>query len=357
MELETDHHESKVVELLSGVDALYASSKTVVPNDLFASLMEVKSIPEESIDLRYLPIAGQQFEISSYAWGRYPVFIEHEFGRVGFTKSEKMPGIRLQIRSKFLHAVGAEKALEWFTTILKDLRIYPSWTLSRLDLFADIQGWDLRHSDQDQFATRASDLTSRKVSNNFSGFEFGRRKSGTINARIYDKTREMLKQPNGWTFDQWGERFDHSLPVWRIEFEFHTELLREAGIPTAQIGLENKGALWAYATESWLTHHLPGVDSNKARWVLSPEWLAIQNVKLRGKCIPIQRIRDKEDALDIQRLIPGLFGYVTSVGAKMGAHDLRTALDVAFQVLSHDEREGRRSAIDTLEYKKNRPRR
>lgn len=224
MELELEQRTPRLVELVSGVDALYASSRTAVTGEFFRMPMEMKEFAGEAdLSLPLLNISGQSFGVSNYSWGRYPVFLEHEFGRLGFTKSEKLPGIRLQIHSKYLHAVGAEKALDWFTQRLHEIEVHPAWTLSRLDLFADVQGWDLHHYDKEQFRTRASDLTSRKVSNRFSGFEFDRRKTGSINVRIYDKTLEMLKSPNGWTVEQWGSRFDHDHPVWRTEFEFHTK--------------------------------------------------------------------------------------------------------------------------------------
>lgn len=355
MRLENGPETPRLVELVSGVDALYASSRTDVTTDFFKTLTEMKAFAgENDLVLPLLNISDERFEVSNYSWGRYPVFMEHEFGRLGFTKSEKLPGIRLQIRSKFLHAVGAEKALDWFTQKLHEIAVHPAWTLSRLDLFADVQGWDLHHYDQEQFITRASDLTSRKVSNRFSGFEFGRRKTGSINARIYDKTLEMLKSPNGWTFEQWGSRFQHDLPVWRIEFEFHTRLLREVGIPTAEQGLARRSELWAYATDKWLTHRDIGEDSNKSRWPISSEWTQIQNVDLRGKSVAIERIRESEDDLALQRLIPGLHGYLTSVGARLGATDLSSALDVAFDVIDCEEKAGRRSTSEILEYKKNR---
>jgi hypothetical protein len=354
MTLDNSHKDRKLTELLSGVDALYASSRTAFDLGFFKTISAMKVFAGEGDQsFPILTISDQPFHVSNYSWGRYPVFIEHEFGRLGFTNSETLPGIRLQIRSKYLHAVGADEALAWFTRRLQDIDIHPSWTLSRLDLFADVQGWDLHHYDENRFLCRASDLTSRKVRNRFSGFEFGRRKTGTINARIYDKTLEMQKNPNGWTLHQWGEKFNPHVPVWRTEFEFHTTLLREAALPTARHGLEQRGGLWAYGTE-WLSFHDEDNDSNKSRWPLASEWKQIQNVSLRGSAVPIERIRKSEDELRIERLLPATFGYLTSLGACKGATDLKTTLQVAYDLISEQEKLGRRSTANSLIEKKSR---
>jgi hypothetical protein len=344
----------KLTELLSGVDALYASSRSAFGADFFSMLIGLKEFAGKDDSFADLNIAEQIFQVSNYSWGRYPVFLEHEFGRIGFTKSENLPGIRLQIRSKYLHAVGPDVALEWFTKLLKEVEIHPAWTLSRLDLFADVQGWNLHHFDEERFSCRASDLTSRKVRNKFSGFEFGRRKTGTINARIYDKTREMEKTPNGWTLAQWGEKYDKELPVWRIEFEFHTTLLREIGIASAEQALARTPEFWAYGTDEWLTFRDQSTDSNKSRWPIAQEWQQIQNASLRGSAVPIERIRKVEEELIIQRLIPGTFGYLTSLGACKGANDYKSMMKVAYDILEEEERAGRRSAKATLIEKKRR---
>ena len=355
MTLESLASTSRLVELVSGVDALYASSKTVIPNEFFKNLITMKEhVRGSDSSPILLDISGQKFEVSDHAWGRYPVAIDHEFGRLGFTKSESLPGLRLQVRSKYLHAVGAQQALNWFTSRLHDLDIHPLWTLSRLDLFTDVQGWKLQAKDEHFFKCRASDMTSRKVSNKFSGFEFGRRKTGTINARIYDKTLEMLKNPNGWTYSQWGDRFNHDERVLRIEFEFHTALMREVGIITADQGLMLTPELWAYATDNWLTFRESSEDTNDSRWATAPEWRDIQNASLRGTAIAIERIRKREDEIAMSRLIPGLHGYLTSVGARLGATDLRSTLEAAFDLINKEEELGNRSTSEKLQYKKSR---
>ena len=134
---------SSFVELASGVDALYASSRPLISQDFFKELLILKeqSNSNDSM-LSFLSMGKERYQVGSRAWGKYPVFLEHEFGRIGFSQSETLPGVRLQIRSKFLHSLGAEGALLWFTDRLGEMGILVYWTLSRLDLYTDIQGWN-----------------------------------------------------------------------------------------------------------------------------------------------------------------------------------------------------------------------
>lgn len=355
MELLNGSDRPALIELASGVDALYASSKNVVPRQFYEELLALKSMAlDPATSLVASHFAGEHFDVGGYNWGKYPVFLEHEFGRIGFIQSEHLPGVRLQIRSKLLHALGPGKALAWFSEKLEEMDIRTAWTLSRLDLFADFQGWDPTSDDGKRFVCRASDMTRHVVRKHFSGFTFGRRKSGTITARIYDKTLELQKTNNGWVEDLWRGRRDPLLPVWRTEFEFSSTLLRQVGIASAEQGLAQANDLWAYATDKWLTFRDISEDSNKSRWPISREWEAIQGASLRGDSLGIERIRAGESVASIRRLTPGLRGYVTSVGARLGAEDLGSAMDAAYRVLADDERRTGFSVQAILDEKKSR---
>ena len=111
-------------------------------------------------------------------------------------------------------------------------------------------------------------------------------------------------------------------------------------------------ALWAYANDVWFTVRDIGEDSNKSRWPISPEWLQIQNSTLRGKAVPIERIRENEMSVSLQRLIPAMHGYLTSVGAKLGATNLATCLEAAGELLRVAEETGKISTLEKLALKK-----
>lgn len=86
MELEDVQRASRLVELNSGVDALYASSRSPVPNDFFQSMLERKlEAGEDELGLFPVNISGVGFEVSSHSWGKYPISVKHEFGEMGFS--------------------------------------------------------------------------------------------------------------------------------------------------------------------------------------------------------------------------------------------------------------------------------
>jgi hypothetical protein len=266
MELDTDSRDlpTGIVELNAGVDALYASSRQKIRADLYQNLFNMRQTFADGFHGAYIA-DGEVFEIGERGWGKYPIFIRHEFGRLGFSFSDHIPGVRLQVRAEYLHAVGPQKALDWFSDVLEAFGVTPQWTLSRLDLFADLQGWDLQASDEPRFSCRASQVAKYEDRGVLTGFSFGRRSSKTVSGRIYDKTIEISKEKNYWVPMLWNEKFNPEERVLRVEFELATKVLHELGIRTLEEALHEMGAIWGYCVDDWLTFRDQSDDSNKSR--------------------------------------------------------------------------------------------
>ena len=65
-------------------------------------------------------------------------------GLVGITKSEHLPAFRVQPRAEFIHGEGCGAVLDFFDDVCALFTASGvTWSLSRLDLFCDLQGWDL----------------------------------------------------------------------------------------------------------------------------------------------------------------------------------------------------------------------
>ena len=63
---------------------------------------------------------------------------------VGITASDHLPSIRVRRQAEFLHGVGPLAALDFFAGVGECLAgDQVEWSLYRLDLFVDVQGWDL----------------------------------------------------------------------------------------------------------------------------------------------------------------------------------------------------------------------
>ena len=328
---------STLTELASGVDAFYASSRSPVPKYQYDGLATLKTNAFENQIFTNLTIGGERFEVLPYSWQKYPVALVHPHGQLGFTDSAHIPSIRLQLRSEFIHAVGAQEALDWFTQVLNSFEIYPSWTLSRVDLYVDVQGWDLSYFDKERFLCRAKDISIHEVDGQFSGFNFGKRKSKTITSRIYNKTLELKTSRKFWTTMAWNEKYDTNQEVYRIEFEFNREALKQFGLSQSGETLDAISGLWAFATQQWLTHRDLTDDSNKSRWPISPEWTEIQSSSIAGSKIPLERIQASKDSVKLDALIPALRGYLTSTGSLMGAEDLKSTMQKVSDYFAKDE--------------------
>lgn len=326
-----------IYEVASGVDAFYASSRNPVPAYHIEALTAQKNFSIENHIPGIATFGGERFDVLPYNWQKYPIALEHPNGRIGFTSSLNIPAIRLQIRSEFLHSVGAQEALNWFSEKLKALDVYPAWTLSRVDLYVDIQGWEIDLYQKDNFICRAKDISSHEVDGHFSGFNFGKRKSKTITCRIYNKTLELRGSNKHWTSLAWNEKYDSSRDVYRIEFEINRQALKQFGLDTSQEVLDSVSGLWSHATQEWLTHRNSSGDSNKSRWPISDAWKVIQESTIAGSRIPIERIRESKDAASLKSLIPALRGYLTSIALPLGSSDLQTTMKSVRELYLKDE--------------------
>lgn len=329
---------ASVRELCSGVDPLYLSGRATLSESLFEVLEERRKEAEASERAVPVWLAGVEFFVHPRAFGKYRYRISHERGLVGVTPSENLPAIRVQPRAEFLHGVGPVAALEFFDSVGEFLAGGPvAWSLSRLDLFTDVQGWDLHGDERHRFLCRAQRRDLHEQGAEFGGFEFGRRTTKTVCARIYDKTRQIQDEGLDYWPSIWGERFDRSLPVLRVEAEIGRQGLVEFGINTPTEGLSRAGEVWANVTEQWLTYRTPTGDSTKSRWPISPEWTAIQAAGLRGEAHGPDRVRALKRKGQLRTITPQLVGYLSSTAAVVGTEDLASTLAAVRRIVHDDE--------------------
>jgi len=242
--------------------------------------------------------------------------------RVGFSTSRHLPTVRVQPRSEFLHAVGPEAAVATLHDVLSpELRQLRLW-VNRVDLFADWQGWDLALDDAHRFVCRADARRTYEVAGTLTGFEFGSRTTKTFMARLYDKTADLAAKDSGWWLEVWGERYVPGRPVHRLEFEIGRQGLLEFDLNTPEQVMAAAGDLWAYATSDWLTYRSPTADKTRSRWPVAPEWLEVQRATLGHEAVGIERLRISRRAASVERLLPGLTGYLASLGALIGTRDI-----------------------------------
>jgi hypothetical protein len=84
-----------------------------------------------------------------------------------------------------------------------------------------------------------------------------------------------------------------------------------------------KQDLWRYATDKWLTFRVPTGHSVNRRWPVDPIWSEVQAIEIDPVMVGVIRQRQEEAAED--RLLVGLGGYLSSLGALWGAEEPGTA--------------------------------
>lgn len=311
---------TQLVELASGVDSLYVSSDCDVPKALWADLDREREVAAENGGSVPFSLGGYDWQLKSRGLNRYSIWLDHPLVALGITRSQRLPTLYAQFRSEAIHSLGADGVVDWLNGALDNANLATEFMVSRIDLHADWQHWDLDGDRRHQFVCRSRTLTTYEDDIVLSGFSFGNRKSKTITARIYDKTREIEAKGNDWWFDLWSPAYEKDVQVLRTEFEFARPVLNEMRFSTVAAVLANCDRLWAYATQDWLTYREPSSHACPDRWPIAPEWLQIQKATLVGDALPMKRIRAGQTRGGLRRVIPALNGYMASFAALTG-HD------------------------------------
>jgi hypothetical protein len=263
--------------------------------------------------------------------------LSHEFGLIGFTSSEHLPAVRVQPKAEVLHGLGPEATVDMFSSLVSSVAKV-KWSVSRVDLFADVQGFWPGAESRHRFVCRAKTLDTFEESGDLTGHQFGRRAGGGITARIYEKSGQARKTGAEWWFERWGEAYRSGEPVCRVEIEFGRTALRECGVDTPEELFQERAGLWGYGT-GWLSYRVATDDKTGSRAAVAPEWEAIRNVSLRDRPVTVERTTRAKQAASERRIVSGLCGYLSSFAAIRNVHSIGASLDLADPVLRDYERE------------------
>jgi hypothetical protein len=324
-------------ELASGVDALYLSGRATLAPTFLEYLERARSL---ATDLRHplsCPVGDLEFKIAPHGWGRYRYLLVHDVGRIGVSTSEHLPPIRVQPRAELLHAVGPAKAVPLFAQILRESCSDMSFSASRLDLFVDVQGWQLTAGHRERFVCRADAARAFEDRGAFSGFSFGSRVTKAFYGRIYDKTAEIAASGKDWWHDVWGSSYRPGEQVWRVELEIGRKGLTEFGLDMVREVLEATGDLWRYGTSEWLTFRSPTNDATKSRWPIAPEWRVVQQALLSERTLGLTRMAARRRAGSLRKLFPALAGYLAAFAVAVGTSEIEDTLVALDRQLRNDE--------------------
>lgn len=338
----------------SGVDALYLSGLVdELPRDLVVGMESARDrAGHEDGAVEYI-LGGMPMAMHSGPFGRYRYRLEHENALIGFTESRNLPAVRVQFRARFLHAVGVDLALQWLYLVMEGAGLEAVWQVSRVDLFADVQGWPLTAEDRRSFVARADKRRLYEEGDDLTGLQWG--VGGAVMSRIYDKTREKELSGSEYWPDVWRQSagFAVSERVERVEFQITREFLRDRGLHDPETVLRARRGIWKYLTHDWLSlRNVPPGDSNRSRWPVSPAWIVVQAADLSGAPVGIDVVRTALREGDARRLIPMLVGYATSLTASYEGETLDDVQETIRWAFSEYERRTGRSVEELLEAKR-----
>jgi hypothetical protein len=323
-------------ELSSGIDALYLSGYGEPRPEFVSELEETRKLAELVHAPLWYRLGDERFNLYPHGWGRYNYLLAGEMGSVGITMSKHLPPVRVQPRASLLHAIGAQATVDRFRQLLAPLVEALTFSVTRVDLYADFQGLALDASCRERFVCRAGAVRVFEEEGAFTGIQLGKRSTKTFSARIYNKTTELASSGADWWLAIWGDGYEQALPVFRVEFEIGRQAITDFGLDTPEQVLAAGGDLWRYATQEWLTYRDPA-RSERSRWPLAPEWLAVQRANLAGRTVGLDRVRAGQRNGTLRRIFPALAGYLATFAAAIGTTGIEDTLVALDRQLRNDE--------------------
>jgi hypothetical protein len=323
--------------LVSGVDTLHLAVRGVIDEKVWARLDAARreaQATEEVVTVE-LGDSGQVFNVKGHGLRGYALWLTCPDFELLLGRSQKFPAALVQLHSAYLHSMGVRDAVDLAcSAIVHDIFAGDGEvTVSRIDLYADVQGWPLEVGDLTRFVSTArgrkgyleAELEGgqvHKFGRRTTGFVFGRK---DLMCRVYDKTTEIRRRGGvSWLPDLWGA-ISADEPVWRVEFQVRRPVLVEFGLREVAETLAGVQDLWRYCSEDWLTYRQPARDRRVRRWPIDPVWRLVQGVTISPELLGV--VRQRIAQATEERLVQGLQGYLSALAALKGWDELVDALD------------------------------
>lgn len=341
----TNQSTRKLHALRYGVDSLYLSIPGQLSDEgavrLDRSREDARSEDESRQALAQVSLLDHLFEAAPTGGKLFKYRLSDHAYRIQIKsqKAKRMPLAYAQIGSRFITAVGVEQAVSQLRSILSSFgSLDPAANVSRVDLFVDfVCPFALDSWDDDAWVTRADYIGRHRVAGDFTGWSIGR---GKVTARLYDKTLEIKTSGKDYLLPIWIENgWDGVSPVYRLEFQFRNEALKELGCNQYPEVLQHLGGLWEYAATKWLRLCVPSAsDDTKTRWPLHPLWEGLQRVPWANPQ-PLTRVPIRLGGVPTdEALFRPFFSALTSYMAARGVLDPDEAWERLFlEARSHYE--------------------
>lgn len=330
-----------ILPLRHGVDSLYVSFPGGIDPELAVWLQECKekaqSNNEHVVSLGGIGIDDHQFTVLPRGRGRFAFVLEDNWFSIQLSNASTgvMPLASVQIRSEYLTAVGPDEAIATLTQLIEGMGVVTGPAkISRIDLFADFcTGYDLAAMPGSHWVKRSKKRAIHEECDQVTGISFG--SGNEVSARLYDKTREILKSGKDYMRPLWAmEGWDGETQVWRMEFQIRREGLPQEMLGGAREVLPCNGSLWRYLCDEWLRLAIPSEsDDTRSRWPTHPLWEDLSRLwDIDPEAPPLTRVSKSRLPSDDQLFRNGISG-LTSFMAREAITDYGHGLGEFLQAL------------------------
>jgi hypothetical protein len=322
------------------VDSLYLSYPGDIKPEVLGALNKLKTMaqsdhPEHQAQAQY-PLGSHIFEVKDKGARLFPFVLEDNAYRIQLSKpGKRLPMAYVKVSAEYLaHKGPAEVGRELQALLPEFGDLTGSDMVSRIDLAADFTSPVVMDSwHRSAWVTRATEIHSYAKDQNFTGWTIGM--GGVIGCRLYDKVQEIFHTGKAWVMNQWlpmGWQLGEE--VWRLEFEFKRDFLKDRQLSSLASVLDNLNGLWSYATTEWLRLTVPNeADATRSRWPTHSLWLALASVDwesadgaLLDKCSTARNPTEL-------RLLTMVLGSLTSFMAMHNIDDRNEAIDAMLRKL------------------------
>lgn len=340
-----------------GVDSLYLSYQGNLFDHIDQQLSTLKrQAQSQSLDQQakaQIKLGEHLFEVKDKGNSIFAYVLEDNAFQIKLSRPDKaVPMAYIKISSEYLTYQLPEQAESHLKALLEQLGTIESLArVSRIDLYVDFVSFqNMEAWGREAWVTRASNVNAYAVDQKFSGWTIGA--GGVISARLYDKLLEIQSSHKEYLLSLW-EAAGHKEgePVWRLEFQYKRDFLRQKELINLVDVLNHLNGLWSYAMTEWLKLTIPSKqDMTRSRWKIHSLWLVLSSIDWGTNDSPLksrfknQRIPNDEAILD-----RGVSAFTSWMAAH--AHDEPdTAFQTFFDVLAyHIHEKARRLDLPTDE--------